>query len=102
MDMNVSIEDGVTVDRLINDFKTVFHDAERLVKASADDLGVKAKEARDRLSATLEAAQGNVRRVEDQARRGARVADQAIREHPYQSAGFALGLGILVGVLLSR
>ena len=33
---------------------------------------------------------------------GARYSDDAIRKHPYQSIGIALGVGVLIGVLLKR
>ena len=32
----------------------------------------------------------------------ARATDRSIRENPYQAIGIALGVGVLVGMLLSR
>lgn len=33
---------------------------------------------------------------------GARYADEAIREHPYQAVAMAAGLGLILGLLLRR
>jgi ElaB/YqjD/DUF883 family membrane-anchored ribosome-binding protein len=40
--------------------------------------------------------------LEAKAIAGAKAADHAIREHPYESLGLALGMGLLVGVLVGR
>ena len=39
-------EEEVTMGKLAQDFKVVMHDAEALIKATAGDLGEKAREAR--------------------------------------------------------
>ena len=33
---------------------------------------------------------------------GAKATDKVIREHPYQSIGVAFGIGVLIGVLVTR
>jgi ElaB/YqjD/DUF883 family membrane-anchored ribosome-binding protein len=38
-----------------------------------------------------------VQRAEEGARERARAADKVVRNHPYQSIGIALGLGVLIG-----
>jgi len=40
--------------------------------------------------------------VRDKAADGVRVADQAVRENPYQAIGIAVGVGALIGFLLAR
>lgn len=92
----------VTMGKLMQDFKVVVHDAESLLKASAGELGEKAREARVRLSASLEGAKANFHKLEEKAVAGAKVTDRAIREHPYQSIGIAFGVGLLIGVLVTR
>ena len=32
----------------------------------------------------------------------AKAADKAVRDHPYQSIGLAVGLGLLIGLVLGR
>jgi ElaB/YqjD/DUF883 family membrane-anchored ribosome-binding protein len=89
-------------DKLIKDFRTLAHDAEALLKATADDASDHAKRARARLMSALEAANDSIEQVEEKLAAGAKVADRAIREHPYESIGIALGIGFLIGVLISR
>lgn len=95
-------EQDVTMDKLVQDFKVVMRDAESLLKASAGDLGEKAREARARLTASLESARGSFYKVEEKAIAGAKATDQVIREHPYESIGIAFGVGLLIGVLVTR
>src|SRR5678815_2314634 len=95
-------EQEVTFRKLVDDFKVVIHDAEGLLKASAGELGEKAKEARARLAASLEGAKANFHKVEERAVAGAKATDKVIREHPYQSIGVAFGVGLLIGVLVTR
>ena len=95
-------EHEVTMGKLMQDFKVVVHDAESLLKASAGELGEKAKEARVRLAASLEGAKLNFHKIEERAIAGAKVTDRVIREHPYQSIGAAFGIGLLLGVLVTR
>ena len=95
-------EPEVTMSKLVQDFKLVVRDAESLLKASASELGEKAREARTRLAASLEGAKANFHKVEERAIAGAKATDEVIREHPYQSIGIAFGVGLLVGVLVAR
>ena len=92
----------VQTERLVKDLKTVARDAEDLIKATAHDVGDKAKEARARLSATVESAKETLHALQERAIAGAKAADRTIREHPYQSIGVAFGLGVLIGVLVNR
>ena len=75
--------------------------AEKLGGA-AGEVGDKAKEARARLSATLESAKASCRRLEEKTIATAKAADKVIREHPYESIGVAFGVGLLIGVLVGR
>ncbi len=96
--MNVSI----STERLIKDLKLVARDAEDLMRATASDVSEKAKEARSRLAATLDAAKLSCEALQDKAAAGAKAADKVIRDHPYQSLGVVFGVGLLIGVLINR
>ena len=85
-----------------NDMDTLADDARALLSATADVAGEKVGEARKRLAAALESGKEIYGRVRDKAVEGAKVADQAVHEHPYESMGIALGAGALVGYLLGR
>jgi ElaB/YqjD/DUF883 family membrane-anchored ribosome-binding protein len=95
-------ETEVSLNKLVSDFKIVVHDAEALLKATAGELGEKAREARTRLTASLTNCKSSLQVVEDKAIAGAKAADKVIREHPYQSIGLSFGVGMLIGVLVSR
>jgi len=85
-----------------NDVGTLAEDARALMAATADVAGEKVEEARKRLSAVLENGKEIYGRVRDKAVQGAKVADQTVRENPYQSMGIAFGVGALIGYLVSR
>jgi len=88
--------------RLVTDLKRVVQDSEELLRATAGAAGDKAHELRERLGTALEAAKHTCRRLEDRAIEGAKATDKVIREHPYQSLGVAFGVGLLIGVLVTR
>jgi ElaB/YqjD/DUF883 family membrane-anchored ribosome-binding protein len=92
----------VSTDRLVTDLKRVMRDSQELLRDSAGAVGEKAHEMRERLAQTLESAQAACRRLEEKAIEGAKVTDKVIREHPYQSIGVAFGIGLLIGVLVTR
>ena len=93
---------AASTEKLVTDLKRVVHDSEELLQASAGAVGDKAHEMRERLAQTLESAKTACRRLEEKAIEGAKATDKVIREHPYQSIGAAFGLGILIGVLVTR
>ena len=85
-----------------NDFGTLAEDARALVAATADVAGEKVAEARKRLSDALENTKEIYGRVRDKAIDGAKAADQIVHENPYQAIGIAVGVGALIGYLISR
>jgi ElaB/YqjD/DUF883 family membrane-anchored ribosome-binding protein len=85
-----------------NDVGTLAEHARALMTATADVAGEKVGEARQRLSAALENGREIYGRVRDQAVKGAKVADQTVRENPYQAIAIGVGLGALIGYLVSR
>lgn len=88
--------------KLVTDLKAVVGDAEELLKATAGQAGEKLTELRGRLGSALESAKGTCDRLQAATSRAASATDECIREHPYQTIGVAFGLGLLVGVLVSR
>ena len=85
-----------------NDLGQLAEDARALMAATADVAGEKVGAARQRLAAALERGKEVYGRVREKAVEGAKVADQAVHEHPYQAIGIALGVGALIGYLVSR
>ena len=85
-----------------NDLGTLADDARALMAATADVAGDKVSEARKRLAAALESGKEFLSRAKDKAVKGAKATDQAVREHPYQAIGIAVGVGALIGYLVAR
>ena len=85
-----------------NDVDTLAEDAHALLTATADVAGEKVAEARKRLAAALERGKEMYGRVRQRAVEGARVADEAMHEHPYQAIVIGVGVGALLGFLFSR
>jgi ElaB/YqjD/DUF883 family membrane-anchored ribosome-binding protein len=85
-----------------SDMGTLAEDARALMAATADVAGEKVGEARKRLSAALESARDVAGRVRDKAVEGAKAADEAVREHPYQAIAIGIGVGAILGYVLAR
>ncbi len=92
----------LNTEKLITNLKRVATESEELLKTTAGAVGDKAHEVRERLSDALETAKRNCRELEEKAIDGAKATDKVIREHPYQSIGVAFGVGLLIGVLVTR
>jgi ElaB/YqjD/DUF883 family membrane-anchored ribosome-binding protein len=103
--MNTQSTD-VSTDKLVEDLKVVMRDAEALIRATSAQTGEKIQEVRARAEESLRQAQTRLTALEDEALQRARqVADateEYVRENPWQSLGMAAGVGLLVGLLLSR
>ena len=87
------------------DVRGVIADAERLLHATAGELGEKAKEVRQELARKLETAKEKFQSLDDvkeAAEEGLKEVDQVIRKHPYESVGAALVAGLIIGALLNR
>ena len=89
-------------ERLAADMKLLARDAEELLKATAGEAGEKIKEVRNRLARALESAKTTADHLQDKTVQAARAADQTIRDHPYESIGIALGVGLVIGLLVGR
>jgi ElaB/YqjD/DUF883 family membrane-anchored ribosome-binding protein len=93
-------------ERVLRDLKTLAHDSEDLLKATAGDLSERTKAARARLAGALERAKEAGAELQEltiaSAKAAAKRADTVIRDHPYESIGVAFGIGVLVGVLVTR
>lgn len=97
---------NLNADKLVEDLKVVVRDAEALLRATSAQTGEKIQEVRARAEESLKQARTRLTEVEDQAyQRAKELADSTevyVRENPWQSLGIAAGVGILVGLLLSR
>jgi ElaB/YqjD/DUF883 family membrane-anchored ribosome-binding protein len=84
------------------DMSQLAEDTRALVAATAEDAKEKVGEARQHLASGMNRGRELCGRARDRAVEGGKVADAAVRRHPYQAIGIAFGLGALIGDLVAR
>jgi len=82
-------------DRLMDELRNVIADAEELLRATADQAGPKVQEVRAR-------AEESLRNAREHLQGAGRELDTRVRENPWAAVGIAAGIGLIVGILLSR
>jgi ElaB/YqjD/DUF883 family membrane-anchored ribosome-binding protein len=101
-----SAEREVTKEKLMQDFRLVVTDTEELLRATAGVAGEKVSAARERIQEDLAAAKVRLVAAEEaviaKTKQAARATDEYVHENPWKSAGIAAGIGLLVGMLISR
>jgi ElaB/YqjD/DUF883 family membrane-anchored ribosome-binding protein len=80
---------------LMDELRGVVAAAEELLKATAGEHGERVEEIRARTEEALRAARERLEGV------GSRLNDQ-VRETPWAAVGIAAGIGLVLGILLSR
>ncbi|MDP3621810.1 MAG: DUF883 family protein [Polynucleobacter sp.] len=96
----------VDTDQLIADFKALVADAEALLHATADQGGEGVEKIRAQAQDSLAQAKANLNDLQEdlsaKAKAMAAGADQFVHQKPWESVGLAAGLGLLIGLLISR
>jgi ElaB/YqjD/DUF883 family membrane-anchored ribosome-binding protein len=92
----------VSREKLAQDLRVLIRDAEAVLKDGAVVAGSKAEELKARLQASVSRMKETCHNLEDKVVAGAKATDKAIRTHPYESIGVAFGVGLLIGVLVTR
>ena len=96
----------VSKDKLVQDLKIVITDAEDLLRATASTAGERVAAAREKVSESLERAKVKLAEVEDviidRSKQAARVTDEYVRDNPWRAVGIAAGIGVIIGMLISR
>jgi ElaB/YqjD/DUF883 family membrane-anchored ribosome-binding protein len=80
----------------------LLENAQDLLNATAQVAGEKVTQARERLMTAVNNGKHTLEKVQNQAREGAKATDRMIRANPYRSLTMALGVGALIGFLISR
>lgn len=100
------MNDTVTKDKLVADFKVVVADAEELLRATAGQAGDKAAELRGRLQEHLGRAKESLADAQavvvDKAKQVGHATDDYVHENPWRAVGVAAGFGFIVGLLIGR
>jgi ElaB/YqjD/DUF883 family membrane-anchored ribosome-binding protein len=78
---------ATTSEQLMAELRAVAREAEELLQATADQTGARVEELRERAKDALEAARG----IDDQ-----------VRKNPWAAVAIAAGVGLVIGLLLSR
>lgn len=89
-----------------NDMKTLVKDAQELFHEAALASGGKAEELRAKglelLDVAMEKAQELQAVAVEKGKVAAHSTDEFVHEHPWKAVGIAAGVGLLVGLLISR
>lgn len=90
----------------MSDIKSVLADAEDLLKQAASTTGDRANELREKAMAQLKSAKEKAADVQvvvvEKGKAAARVTDDYVHEHPWQSLGVATAIGFALGLLINR
>lgn len=91
---------------LAADFRAIIADTEELLHATAGHAGDKAAAARERVQQRLRQAKEKYDNTEaavlGRMRIATRATDGYAHAHPWTTAGIAAGVGLLIGMLISR
>ena len=92
--------------QLVAEFKTVIADAEALIKATAHQGGEKVDSLRAQAEASLASAKEKIEDLhEDLVEKGCeavKATDDYVQDNPWKAVGIAVGLGLVIGLLVSR
>ncbi|HYH42500.1 MAG TPA: DUF883 family protein [Burkholderiales bacterium] len=99
-------ENPANRDKLVQDMKVVISDAEDLLRATANQAGEKIAVARERIQDSLHQAKVKLAEAEalvtERAKQAARYTDEYVHENPWRAIGVAAGIGLLLGLLITR
>jgi ElaB/YqjD/DUF883 family membrane-anchored ribosome-binding protein len=98
--------DRISAGQLIDDLTSVIRDAENLLRATAAQTGDKVEEMRARAEESVRQAKARLEGIEEEAIAHARAlageADEYVKGNPWQAVGIAAGIGLVLGLLMSR
>jgi ElaB/YqjD/DUF883 family membrane-anchored ribosome-binding protein len=93
-------------DKLLNELRTVITDTEELLRMTEDQVGDAANGIRERMTLRLNQATKELHHLQhmavEKAKEARHATDEYVNENPWKSVGIATGVGLIVGLLLSR
>lgn len=93
-------------DKLTADLRNLVSDAEELLKATATQAGEKVTIARQKVEQSLvegkKALADAEQVVREKSKEYAEIADDYVRENPWNAIAVAAGTGLLLGLLIRR
>ncbi len=104
--MTTPFLEDLSKDKLLQDLRSVVSGAEELLRATASQTGEKVSAARERIEENLADAKERLviaeRALREKTKEAATATDEYVRDNPWQAVGIAAGVGILIGMLISR
>lgn len=101
-----NVENEVSKEKLMQDLRVVVADAEELLHATAGQAGEKVSAARERIQKNLAAAKVRLVAAEEaivaKTKQAAKATDEYVHENPWKAVGIAAGVGLVIGMLISR
>lgn len=92
--------------KLMSDLQLVIADAEALLQMTADQASDSATEVRGRIQSRLQDARDQLSELQDatvaRVKAVGNATDEFVHENPWKSIGVAAGIGLVVGLLISR
>lgn len=86
--------------------KTLVKDAQELFREASHTTGEKAEELRAKGLTMLDAAMEKAQEVQavaiEKGKAAAHTTDEFVHDHPWKAVGIAAGVGLIVGMLISR
>lgn len=96
----------VQKDKLMSDLRTVISDGEEVLRMTADEVSESAADLRSRLQARMNQAKADLIHLQEaaveKAKAAGHAADDFVHDNPWKSIGIAAGIGLVVGLLISR
>jgi len=97
---------NVSTEKLVRDMRAVIVDAEDLVKATASQTGERIERVRAKTEESLRSAREQLEMAGDdistRVRAAATDVNDQVRTHPWATVSVAAGIGLLLGMLVSR
>lgn len=92
--------------KLMSDLRVVIADAEELLRMTSDQASEGAADVRSRVQARMNQAKADLLHLQEAAVAKAKAAghatDEFVHENPWKSIGIAAGVGLVMGLLVSR
>lgn len=96
----------VQKDKLMGDLRVAIADAEELLRMTADQAGAGAADIRSRVEARMNQAKADLVHLQEaaiaKAKEAGHATDEFVHENPWKSIGIAAGIGLVMGLLVSR
>lgn len=93
-------------EKLINDLHQGIADSEEMLKLTADEVSAGAVQLRERVRVRMEKAKAELVHLQqvtvEKAKAAGHATDEFVHQNPWKSIGISAGVGLVVGLLVSR